>query len=139
MAFVGIAVAVFGGPRYVAADEWAAVAASAIIAINGLRFMRVALDELMDRQPPYDFMSGVEQTARSVGGVLAVEKVLARKHGLFYLVDMHIEVDPRMSVRDAHTLAHGVKDAIRARDDRVSDVLIHVEPHEETGPSVTGG
>lgn len=130
IAFVGIAASLYGGPRFVAADEWAAVAASGVIAFNGFRFMRVALDELMDRQPPAEFMADVERLARSVPGVRAVEKVLARKHGLAYHVDMHIEVDPDLTVRDAHALAHEVKDAIRDRNDRVIDVMIHVEPYQ---------
>jgi divalent metal cation (Fe/Co/Zn/Cd) transporter len=43
-------------------------------------------------------------------------------------VDMHLEVDGTMPVRAAHELAHQVKDAIRARQPRIHDVTIHVEP-----------
>jgi divalent metal cation (Fe/Co/Zn/Cd) transporter len=43
---------------------------------------------------------------------------------------MHIWVDPAMSVRDAHGIAHRVKDAIRASMPEVEDVLIHIEPDD---------
>lgn len=129
IAGLGIGAALLGGPGYEAADDWAALAAALVIARNGAVFSWRAMTELMDVQPPDEFLCAVAETARSVSGVLAVEKVLARKAGVSYLVDMHIEVEASMPVRDAHALAHRVKDAILASDRRVADVLIHVEPH----------
>jgi cation diffusion facilitator family transporter len=129
IAGVGIAVSVFGGSRFAAADGWAALAASGVIAFNGFRFMRAAMSELMDEQPSESFMQRVHTTAGGVAGVLGVEKVLARKVGTAYLVDMHIEVDEWLAVRDAHELAHRVKDTILSEIPSISDVLIHVEPH----------
>ena len=48
-------------------------------------------------------------------------------------VDLHLEVDPTLSVRDAHAIAHAVKDAIRTAWPQVADVLIHVEPARAIG------
>ena len=42
-----------------------------------------------------------------------------------------MEVDPQMSVRDAHEVSHRVKDALRQRMPRVLDVLVHIEPFNE--------
>ena len=50
-AFVGIAVALIGGPDWAEADDWAALLASGLIAWNGYRLLRPALDDLMDRAP----------------------------------------------------------------------------------------
>jgi divalent metal cation (Fe/Co/Zn/Cd) transporter len=65
-----------------------------------------------------------------VEGVRGIEKVFARKSGVRFWVDMHVEVDPDMSVRDAHAIAHRVKDAVRNALPNVADVLVHIEPHE---------
>jgi divalent metal cation (Fe/Co/Zn/Cd) transporter len=67
-------------------------------------------------------------------GVLAVEKVLARKAGFSYLVDMHIDVDKAMTVEHAHDIAHRVKDIIREHIPKVAEVLIHVEPFPRRQP-----
>src|SRR5216117_1777955 len=47
-AFVGIAIALVGGRGYETADDWAALVACGVIAWNGLRLLRTALDEVMD-------------------------------------------------------------------------------------------
>lgn len=127
-AFVGISISVFGGPGYEAADGWAALAASVVIAMNGARFVRMTSDELMDVQPPPEILEGISRAARGVSGVKGVEKVLARKVGTGYLADMHVEVDGDVSVREGHELAHRVKDAVRSHNPQVIDVLIHIEP-----------
>ena len=57
-----------------------------------------------------------------------VEKCFARKTGFKYHVDLHLEVDPEMTVRRSHELAHEVQVHIRERLDWVADVLVHVEP-----------
>lgn len=124
----GIAVCLIGGPSYEAADDLAAILATGVIALNGVRFARRATAELMDVQPEAEFLVALTEAALVVKGVHTVEKVLARKMGTTYLVDMHIEVDATMSVREAHELAHCVKDEIRRRHRNVSDVLVHVEP-----------
>lgn len=128
-AAVGIAVAIVGGERYSVADPLAAVAVAVIIAVNGVRLIRPALADLMDAEPAENVAGDAAAAARSVAGVREVEKVFARKMGLTYLIDMHIEVDGAMSVRDAHDLAHQAKQHILERCPRVRDALIHVEPH----------
>ncbi len=128
IAAVGISVSLLGGPGYEVADDWGAILAGGIIAFNGTRFARIAMRELMDTQPSDSFRTAIRRIAGGVNGVRDVEKILARKMGMGYWVDMHIEVDGTMSVTAAHDLAHRVKDAILAGDARVKDVLIHVEP-----------
>jgi divalent metal cation (Fe/Co/Zn/Cd) transporter len=44
---------------------------------------------------------------------------------------MHLWVDPELNIRQAHALAHQVKDRIREKLPSVQDVLIHLEPDEE--------
>jgi divalent metal cation (Fe/Co/Zn/Cd) transporter len=70
----------------------------------------------------------IREVASHVPGVIAVEKCRARKYGLELIVDIHVEVDGRISVRDGHDIAHRVKDALVASPLKVSDALVHVEP-----------
>ena len=128
-AAIGITIALIGGEAWAPADDVAALVASAIIVWNAIRIMRPSLHELMDAEPTA-LINDVRAAAAGVDGVVGVETVRARKSGTRYWVDMHIEVDPEMTVHDAHELAHRVKGAIRTAFPTVTDVLIHVEPHE---------
>ncbi len=126
-AFIGISIALIGGPGYEAADDWAAMFASGVILFNAWRLIQSPLHELMDREPT-ELVSYVRTLAAKVTGVQGVEKVFARKVGTHYWVDMHVEVDPEMSVLHAHAIAHEVKERIREAVPAVIEVLIHVEP-----------
>ncbi|HEY2838628.1 MAG TPA: cation diffusion facilitator family transporter [Pirellulales bacterium] len=129
-AFVGISIALWGGPGWEAADDWAALVASAIIAANGLRFLFAAVNELMDRTPDVALLAQIEAAARSVDGVRATEKLRVRKLGLDYSIDLHVQADPALSLHDAHIVSGKVKSAIRAALPTAKDVLIHMEPFE---------
>ncbi len=130
---VGITVALIGGQRFAAADDIAAIVAAGIIAWNGWRLLRPALDELMDASPHGEVGAQIRALAGGVTGVRRVEKCLVRKMGYHYFVDMHVEVDPQMTVQAAHAIAHSVKDEVRRQLPAVYDVLVHIEPAKEQG------
>lgn len=134
-AFVGISIALMGGPGYESADDYAAVLAGFVIAWNGWRLLRRAMDELMDIAPDKAFSERLTAIAAQNTAVVRVEKCLIRKMGIEYLVDMHVEVDPLMTVDHAHKISHQVKDAIREQVPSVKDVLIHIEPARVKAPS----
>jgi cation diffusion facilitator family transporter len=127
-AFVGIAIAVTGGQAYAAADGWAALIASAVIAFNGVLIFQKALNEVMDIAVPAKMENDVRALAAHVPGVASLDKCRVRKSGLSYLVDIQIRVPGEMSVREGHGIAHAVKDTLLASRLRVSDVTVHVEP-----------
>jgi cation diffusion facilitator family transporter len=126
-AFLGISIALWGGRDYAWADPLAAMVAAGIILYNGIQLFRTPMHELMDAEPT-DIVEKARSLAATVPAVENVEKVTARKSGRRYWVDMHIRVQPAMSVYSAHALAHQVKDAVRGGIPQVADVLVHVEP-----------
>jgi cation diffusion facilitator family transporter len=127
-AFIGISVALIGGEKWQTADDWAALAACALIATNGIRLALPAFHEIMDTAPGGKIIRSIHNIASSVPGVVDVEKCYARKMGLDYYVDLHVGVDGRISVHEGHEIAHRVKAAIQQSDSRVADVLVHIEP-----------
>jgi cation diffusion facilitator family transporter len=134
-AFVGISIALWGGPGWEQADDWAALFAAAVIAYNGIALSRAPLYDLMDRMPGGEVIASVRSAAEGVPSVKAIEKLSARKAGLVYYVDIHVQADPSMSLHDAHELSGAVKSAIRARIPAVAGVLVHMEPFEESVPA----
>jgi cation diffusion facilitator family transporter len=129
-AFVGIAVALWGGEGWESADDWAALVAAGVIAINGGLLLRAALRDLMDRMPEGPLVDQIARAATSVEGVRAVEKLMVRKLGIEYFVDLHVQADPTLPLREAHILSGKVKGAIRSAIPGVARVLIHMEPYE---------
>ena len=134
-AAMGISIALIGGPGYESADDVAAIVAAGIIAWNGWRLLRPALDELMDSAPDRELVQEIRNIASAIAQVECVEKCVVRKMGYHYFVDMHIEVAPKMTVQRAHEIAHLVKDKVREQLPSVRDVLVHVEPARENGPA----
>jgi len=131
-AFVGISIALWGGPGWEQADDWAALFAALVIFYNGILLIRPPLHDLMDRMPGVEIIEPVRLAASAVPSVLAVEKLSARKAGMVYYVDIHVQANPTMSLRDAHELSGAVKSAIRQRVPNVAGVLVHMEPFEPT-------
>jgi cation diffusion facilitator family transporter len=129
-AFVGIGIALVGGPGWESADDVAALLASGIILFNGYRILRPAVDELMDRAPVGSLLLAADRAARAVPGVLAIEKLRGRKHGPSYYLDLHVQADPALPLHDAHVLSGMVKTAIRKELPSVANVLVHMEPFE---------
>jgi cation diffusion facilitator family transporter len=127
-AFIGIGIALIGGGKFSWADDAAAIFCAIIIGINGWLLLRPALSELMDKAADREVIEKIRQTAAGTSGVERVEKCFARKAGHLYFVEMHIQVDPLMTVRRSHEIAHDVKDKIREAMTEVSDVLVHIEP-----------
>ena len=127
-AFIGISIALIGGKGYESADNWAALVAAFVIAFNGWRLLRPAFNELMDRSPDRELVEKICAAAKNVPGVDGVEKCFVRKMGYQFFVDMHLEVDPQMTVENSHRIGHEVKNKVRAEIPSVRDVLIHIEP-----------
>ena len=46
-------------------------------------------------------------------------------------MDLHVQVDPRMPIVDAHALGHAVKARVEQSFAGVLDVLVHMEPDDE--------
>jgi cation diffusion facilitator family transporter len=129
-AFLGISVALVGGPGWEAADDVAALLASCLILFNAVGVIRPAVDELMDRAPEAALLEAAAGAALAVPGVLAIEKLRGRKAGARYLLDLHVQAAPDLSLHDAHILSGIVKSAIRRRLPTVENVLVHMEPFE---------
>lgn len=136
-AFLGIAIALWGGPGWESTDDWAALAAAVMIALSGVRFLRVALRELMDQVPDDKVVTAIAAASRAVAAVQATEKLRVRKVADAFFVDIHVQTDPQMTLRNAHVLSGQVKAAIRAAVPAVREVLIHMEPFEVPTPPST--
>jgi cation diffusion facilitator family transporter len=130
-AFIGISIALIMGKGYEAADDWAALFASAFILYNCYLIFRPALGEIMDEHHYDDLIDQIRTISITVPGVVATEKCQVRKVGMRYFIDLHIIVDGDISVRKGHDIAHALKDKLMHELPELANILIHVEPKEE--------
>jgi cation diffusion facilitator family transporter len=130
-AFVGISIALLGGPEWEAADGWAALCAAMVILYNAWKQLRPAVLELADIAPDVSMEAQVRAIAGRVPGILGLDKCFVRKMGFSFYVDLHIVVKGEMTVREGHLLSHQVEDEILDALPQVAEVLVHVEPEEE--------
>jgi cation diffusion facilitator family transporter len=128
VALVALSLALFDPTRFLRADHYGAFVVGLIVIASACRVIYESAMHLMDTMPDEGSMREIREVALSVGDVAGVEKCFARKTGFKYHVDLHLEVDPDITVRASHEIARQVRDRIRQQLPWVADVLVHVEP-----------
>ena len=97
----------------------------------GYETFKSAAHDLMDGQPPAELIRDVTTIAEGVEGVEHVHEIRGRRSGQYLIVDLKLEMDPYMTVKQSHDIATEVKRLIFERFPNVGDVMIHINPHEE--------
>jgi cation diffusion facilitator family transporter len=128
VAIAAVGLAMYDADRFLAADHYGGFVVGIIVVFTGVRVLRHSALVLMDTMPDAAQMAGVVASAMKVPGVAGVDKAYARKTGFRYHVDIHIEVDPALTVAESHNIAGGVRQRLRLDLDWVADVLVHIEP-----------
>lgn len=128
-ALCALALTLYNPSRFLAADHYGGFSVGLFVIYTGLRVLRENSLDLIDTMPPADLIAQIKNTAMEVDGVLGIEKCYARKTGLQHHVDIHVEVDPGITVADAHEIAADVRLHIRRALPSIADVLVHIEPH----------
>jgi len=129
VALIAVGITLADPVRFAAADHLGGSAVGFIVIFVGARVVRDTTLQLMDTMPASEDMQRIREVGLSVPGALGIEKCYARKTGLQWHVDLHLDVDPAMSVYSSHEIASEVRARIREKLDWVADVLVHVEPH----------
>jgi cation diffusion facilitator family transporter len=128
-ALTGLGLTLYDPGRFPKADGYGGFAVGLIVVFLGLRVIRDTAMQLIDTMPEAALLDEIRRVALSVPGVLGVEKCFARNTGMKHHVDLHLEVDPQMTVMASHDIAMRARDKIVEDLDWVADVLVHVEPH----------
>ena len=131
---VGTAAIWLGGPTWAPADDVAAIAVGLLMVVAAGHTVLDTSSELLDRMPPAEMVDQIRNLAGSFPQIAGVDKILGRRAGLLYLIDIHLEVAGQMSVSDAHQLGHQVKDWLIAELPQIGDVTVHIEPFPAPAP-----
>ncbi len=112
-------------------DPLAAALTSFFILHIGWETVSGAAHDLMDGAAPEEFNRTVTKLAESVACVEHVHELRTRRSGQYYIVDLKLDMDPVMTVKESHDVATAVKRLIFDRMNNVGDVMIHINPHDE--------
>ena len=130
IALVALGLTLYDPVNLLEADHVGGAIVGMIVCVLGFTVIRDTVYQLTDAMPDSSRLEEVRLVAMAVDGVEAVEKCYARKTGMRYHVDLHLEVDPNMTVRASHAISGRVRDALKRQVPWVADVLIHVEPYD---------
>jgi len=126
---LGLSAVAIGGAAWIWADEVAALFVVGVILRGAIPLFRNSARDLLDAQAEPELVQQVRAWARQTDGVEEVEKLWIRKSGLEYMVEIHLEVDPKRTVADGHRIGHEVQARLQGQFPRLRHVLVHLEPH----------
>jgi cation diffusion facilitator family transporter len=118
-------------PKWAFVDHVGAVIVSIFILKVSFDIIKPALVELTDGGASESDRGSIKQIASAVRGVEDAHAIRTRKIGAGIFVDLHILVDPEMSVRIGHDISEEVKRELIEKGPDVLDVVVHLEPNEE--------
>ena len=126
---IGSLIVKIGGAELSAIDDIVAILVGIIMAYAASRVVLSSTQDMLDIMPPDDIIRRIRNVVKTVPGVCDTEKILGRKMGMFYNIDIHIEVNPALSVYDAHAIGHQAKEFVKNSIPEIGDILVHIEPH----------
>ncbi len=125
---VGVAGTMAGLPYL---DAVAAVLVAVMIAHIAWKLGSEAVRELVDTGLDTERLAVVRQTILSVGGVRDLHMLRTRRLGGFASADVHILVDPRVSVSEGHMISVLVERRLKHQIDELTDVTVHIDPEDD--------
>jgi len=112
-------------------DPLAAGLTSFFILHIGWKTLSGACHDLMDGSVHGEYIHEVTSLAEEVTHVEHVHEIRARRSGQYIIIDLKLDMDPEMTVKQSHAVATEVKRMIFERFNNVGDVMIHINPHDE--------
>lgn len=131
-ALVGIGGAVIGGkwgiPFLLYLDPIAGLMVSVLVLKMAYDIMKESVHNTLDHVMHAEDAKGLVQAVEEVEGVLSVDRLLAREHGHYVIVDVKIAVNPNITVEKGHAIGKQVKTRLIEDFDHVQDVMVHINP-----------
>jgi cation diffusion facilitator family transporter len=112
-------------------DAVAAIGVSLMIAHIGWTLGWGGVKDLVDTGLDKNQIIEIKKIIKTVDGVHMLHDLRTRKMGANALVDVHILVDPRISVSEGHQIGEMVRSRLTNKIDEIADVLVHIDPEND--------
>jgi cation diffusion facilitator family transporter len=124
-ALIGVQI---GGAQWGFLDSLVAVVLGSYIFIEAIKIARGAFDDLVDAAPPSFIIEDLREHILPTAGVRAYHDLRIRRIGDVFEMDVHIQVDPKLTVETSHAIARELKKNLLEQHPEIQRVLVHVEP-----------
>ncbi|MBI4776609.1 MAG: cation transporter [Deltaproteobacteria bacterium] len=114
-------------------DPVAAAVVAIMIAYVGASICWDAAKEITDTAPNDEIISVIRSCARESQGVKDVHDIKARTSAGKIQMEIHIEVDPKITVAGGHSIAKSVEECLLREIKQIEAVIVHVDPHKPDG------
>ena len=125
---IGVGGAMAGLPYL---DAIGAILVAVMIAHIGWELGLPAFHELVDAGLNEERVRKIQETILAIGGVRAIHMLRTRSLGGRASVDVHVLVEPWLSVSEGHMISQKVMDSLMEKIDEVSDVTVHIDPEDD--------
>lgn len=115
-------------------DPVFAIAIGLYILYSAGRIGLEALDQLMDRELPAETQARIRELVRGHPQVQGMHGLRTRQSGRTRLIQLHLELDGDLPLREAHAITEAVERGLRAAFPG-ADVIIHQDPRPSTPPA----
>ncbi|KKK96478.1 hypothetical protein LCGC14_2662370, partial [marine sediment metagenome] len=129
-AAAGLTAVAVGGEKWHFMDHATAIVLASFLILVGVRILRLAAEEIMDRAPDQTMLDEIARAVAATDGVLSFHAIRARSVGDKVEMDVHVQVDPESTVRTGHAIASDVRNAVQQCCPDVVTVIVHIEPTE---------
>lgn len=127
---IGISGAMFLGERWRILDPITSVIVGIFIIGVAYKLARPSIQELLEMSLPQEIEQNIEQKIQATPGVITFHHLRTRKNGNAFIIDMHIKVDARSSIVEAHDIATHVENNLKAAFGKHTQVNVHIEPYQ---------
>ncbi len=132
---LGVAVALiavwFGGESWAFLDDAVTLVLGGYLVFEAAKIFVSATGELLDAAPRREIIEDLREHILPTPGALAYHDFRVRRVGDVYEVDLHLQVEPELTVDQGHAIAREVKQRLLAQHPEVWKVLVHIEPADE--------
>jgi len=126
--FIGIGGTYYGYPLL---DIIAALLVAVMIVKIGIDLTRQGVQELVDTALEPEIIEQIKRTILSVEDVKQLHLLRSRRMGQHALVDVHIQVSPKLSVSEGHHISEMVEKRIKQAFEEINDVTVHIDPEDD--------
>lgn len=130
-ALIGIAGAIFLGNKWTVLDPIAGCIISVIIFIVSIKMALGAINELMEVSLPKEDEDEIQKLITSVEGLNDVHELKTRRNGQSVIIDVHVVVNPDLTVAVAHEMTEKAERLLKRRFGNRSQIYIHIEPSSD--------
>jgi cation diffusion facilitator family transporter len=132
-AFIGVLLAIIGNAMGWTFLLYADAIASALVAYFVFRIamelVKPSVDVLMEKSVNQDLLDGYASTIHEFYQVKRIDKIRAREHGHYKLLDVRLSLNHDLTIKQGHDIARDIKNEILNKYPDVEEVLIHINPY----------